>query len=190
VLAPSGGLKWGVGIAVAVLVAVAVWWLGRTPPKSGVDPVRTSEPTSTAPPPPASTPTSPPRTTVEPTAPTTTSAPPATTSATAPVLPATASGAPSAGKPDHAPTGKPIDDESVPLNTRVMRALEANQTAKAVQLATQLTNKSPGSATAWQLRGAAEQAAGRGGKASFQRCAELAPPDSPLASECKSLAGM
>jgi hypothetical protein len=72
----------------------------------------------------------------------------------------------------------------------VQRALEANQTGRAVQLATQLTQRSPGSAVAWQLRGAAEQAAGHGGKASFKRCAELASPDSPLASECRSLAGM
>jgi Flp pilus assembly protein TadD len=71
-----------------------------------------------------------------------------------------------------------------------MRALEANQTAKAVQLATQLTTRSPGSASAWQLRGAAEQAAGHGGKASFRRCAELAPADSNLSNECRSLAGM
>jgi hypothetical protein len=71
-----------------------------------------------------------------------------------------------------------------------MRALEANQTAKAVQLAAQLTSRSPSSASAWQLRGAAEQAAGQGGKASFRRCAELAPEGSALGAECRSLAGM
>ena len=71
-----------------------------------------------------------------------------------------------------------------------MRALESNQTGKAVQLATQLTTRSPGSASAWQLRGAAEQAAGRGGKSSFKRCAELAPEGSALGTECRSLAGM
>jgi hypothetical protein len=71
-----------------------------------------------------------------------------------------------------------------------MRALEANQTTKAVGLAKQLTERSPGSASAWQLRGAAEQASGGSGKASFRKCAELAPPESALASECKSLAGM
>jgi hypothetical protein len=70
-----------------------------------------------------------------------------------------------------------------------MRALESGQASKAVGLATQLTNRSPGSASAWQLRGAAEQAAGKSGKSSFQRCAELATPESALASECKSLAG-
>jgi Flp pilus assembly protein TadD len=71
-----------------------------------------------------------------------------------------------------------------------MRAMEAGQGAKAVQLAQQLTAGSPGSASAWHLRGAAEQAAGRGGKASFRRCAELAPPESDLAAECRALAGM
>jgi DNA-binding response OmpR family regulator len=84
----------------------------------------------------------------------------------------------------------PPEDESAPLAVRVTRALEANQRSKAVQLAIQLTTQSPGSASAWQLRGAAEQAAGRGGKASFKRCAQLAPADSALAAECRSLAGM
>jgi Flp pilus assembly protein TadD len=70
-----------------------------------------------------------------------------------------------------------------------MKALEAGQAGKAVQLAQQYTSQSPGSAAAWHLRGAAEQAAGRSGKASFRKCAELAPPDSPLGAECKALAG-
>jgi len=96
----------------------------------------------------------------------------------------------SSGKPDRALAGHLIDDEGAPLTTRVMRALEANQAGRAVQLATQLTTRSPGSANAWQLRGAAEQAAGQGGKASFKRCAELAPADSSLGSECRSLAGI
>jgi len=71
-----------------------------------------------------------------------------------------------------------------------MRALEQGKAGKAVNLAQQLTSQQPGSASAWHLRGAAEQAAGRGGRASFRKCAELAPPDSGLASECKALAGM
>jgi Flp pilus assembly protein TadD len=71
-----------------------------------------------------------------------------------------------------------------------MRAMEAGQGGKAAQLAQQLTAGSPGSASAWHLRGAAEQAAGRGGKESFRRCAELAPPESDLAAECRALAGM
>ena len=78
----------------------------------------------------------------------------------------------------------------MPLPTRVQRALEANRTSQAVHLAIELTNKSPGSAYAWQLRGAAEQAEGRGGKASFRKCAQLAPAGSSLGAECKSLAGM
>jgi Flp pilus assembly protein TadD len=71
-----------------------------------------------------------------------------------------------------------------------MSALEGGQAGKAVQLAQQLTASSPGSASAWHLRGAAEQAAGRSGRASFRKCAEIAAPDSPLSAECKALAGM
>jgi hypothetical protein len=59
-----------------------------------------------------------------------------------------------------------------------------------VNLAAQLTSQSPSSAASWHLRGAAEQAAGRNGKSSYRRCAELAGPDSPLGAECRSLAGM
>ncbi|KYG04427.1 hypothetical protein BE21_46870 [Sorangium cellulosum] len=62
-----------------------------------------------------------------------------------------------------------------------MRALESGQTGKAVQLAQQLTAASPGSAA---------QAAGRGGRASFRKCAELASPDSSLGAECRALAGV
>ena len=71
-----------------------------------------------------------------------------------------------------------------------MKALEAGQASKAVGLAAQYTSQAPGSATAWHLRGAAEQAAGRGGKSSFRKCAELAPADSGLGAECRALAGM
>jgi Flp pilus assembly protein TadD len=73
---------------------------------------------------------------------------------------------------------------------RIQKALENGQVSKAVQLAQQYTGQAPGSATAWYLRGAAEQAAGRGGKASFRKCAELSGPDSPQGAECKALAGM
>ncbi|WP_437760221.1 response regulator [Sorangium sp. So ce1389] len=82
------------------------------------------------------------------------------------------------------------DEEGGSLSSRVMRALEAGQAGKAVQLAQQLTAASPGSASAWHLRGAAEQSAGRGGQASFRKCAELSSPDSPLGAECRALAGM
>ena len=71
-----------------------------------------------------------------------------------------------------------------------MKALEAGQTAKAVSLAQQYTSQAPGSAGAWHLRGAAEQAAGRSGTASFRKCAELASPESNLGAECSALAGM
>jgi Flp pilus assembly protein TadD len=70
-----------------------------------------------------------------------------------------------------------------------MKALESGQGAKAMQLAQQYTAQAPGSATAWHLRGAAEQAAGRSGRASYKKCAELAGPDSPLGAECSALAG-
>ncbi len=173
-------------VALAVIGALA-WFLGRpTTPVPHVDP---APPVRSAPsvenggkaprPPPteAATVPPPPPTTVE----------PPTTSAVPAVSPT--SGPTSGPRPEHTASAHSIDDESVPLTTRVMRALEANQASKAVQLATQLTSKSPGSASAWQLRGAAEQAAGRGGKGSFKRCAELAPPESALGTECKSLAG-
>jgi hypothetical protein len=97
---------------------------------------------------------------------------------------------PPGGEPTPPPSPPPADDSSAPLTTRITSALEAGQTGKAVQLAQQLTAGSPGSASAWHLRGAAEQAAGRSGKASFRKCAELSAPDSPLGSECRSLAGM
>ncbi|WP_437641027.1 response regulator [Sorangium sp. So ce854] len=96
--------------------------------------------------------------------------------------------APRATPPAPAPAAP--DDEGGPLSARVMRALETGQTGKAVQLAQQLTAASPGSATAWHLRGAAEQAAGRGGRASFRKCAELTSPESSLGAECRALAGM
>ncbi|WP_437538348.1 response regulator [Sorangium sp. So ce726] len=95
---------------------------------------------------------------------------------------------PSAAPPASAPAAP--DEEGGPLSTRVMRALESGQTGKAVQLAQQLTAASPGSAAAWHLRGAAEQAAGRGGRASFRKCAELSSAESSLGAECRALAGM
>jgi len=81
------------------------------------------------------------------------------------------------------------DDSSEPLPTRIMKALEAGQSARAVGLARQLTAQSPGSANAWYLLGAAQQAAGLGGAPAFRRCAELAPEDSNLGGECRSLSG-
>lgn len=69
-----------------------------------------------------------------------------------------------------------------------MNALQAGQTAKAVGLARQLTQQSPGSAQAWYLLGAALQSAGQGGREAFKKCAELAPPDSAFATDCAAFA--
>ncbi|WP_437916850.1 response regulator [Sorangium sp. So ce302] len=126
-------------------------------------------------------------------APTTHAAPPSAAAtagqAAAPTREPEPSAAPPASAPA-APAPAAPDEEGGPLSTRVMRALESGQTGKAVQLAQQLTAASPGSAAAWHLRGAAEQAAGRGGRASFRKCAELSSADSPLGAECRALAGM
>ncbi|WP_433936873.1 response regulator transcription factor [Sorangium cellulosum] len=119
-----------------------------------------------------------------PAAPTAQTAAPATTGQASPAP----REAPRSAPPTPAPAAP--DEEGGPLSARVMRALESGQTGKAVQLAQQLTAASPGSATAWHLRGAAEQAAGRGGRASFRKCAELSSADSPLGAECRALAGM
>ncbi|XXX81971.1 response regulator [Sorangium sp. So ce134] len=121
----------------------------------------------------------------------------------APAAPATPAGAPANAGQTAAPARAPAatssapatapaapDEEGGSLSARVMRALESGQTGKAVQLAQQLTAASPGSAAAWHLRGAAEQAAGRGGRASFRKCAELSSPDSSLGAECRALAGV
>jgi hypothetical protein len=105
----------------------------------------------------------------------------------APEAPSPAGSPPAASPP--AASAAPSDD-SLPLTARIQKALEAGQAGKAVQLAQQLTSQNPGSANAWYMRGAAEQAAGRGGKASFRKCAELAPADSNVGEECKALAGM
>ncbi|AUX22889.1 uncharacterized protein SOCEGT47_034050 [Sorangium cellulosum] len=107
-----------------------------------------------------------------------------------PIAPSTA-GRPAAPAREQARAAPPAPaEEGGSLSARVMRALEAGQAARAVQLAQQLTAASPGSASAWHLRGAAEQSAGRGGRASFRKCAELSSPDSPLGAECRALAGM
>lgn len=119
-------------------------------------------------------------------------------SASAPEPSASAPGAPSSTAAGAQPPpagaapagGTPVgDDSSEPLPTRIMKALEAGQSARAVGLARQLTAQSPGSANAWYLLGAAQQAAGLGGAPAFRRCAELAPEDSNLGGECRSLSG-
>ena len=83
-----------------------------------------------------------------------------------------------------------VDDDKGPLPVRVRKALEAGRKAKALTLALQLTSNSPNSASAWHMLGAAEQANGKSGAASYKRCAELAAPESQLANECRTLAGM
>ena len=110
-------------------------------------------------------------------------APPASASAAAPALsfepvftaaPSEKLPPSSAGTASSSPeldTNAPPKDDSGPLPVRIQKALETGQVNKAVQLAQQYTAQSPGRATAWYLRGAAEQAAGRGGKASFKKCA-------------------
>ncbi len=124
-------------------------------------------------------------------------APAVSVSVSSPIPPAPSSppsGSPSGSAPaasasaaSSATASAPGDDPALPMNVRIMRALEQGQVNRAVQLAQQYTAQSPGSAAAWHLRGAAEQAAGRGGKASFRKCAELASPDSPLGAECQAL---
>ena len=192
----KSSFPWIAVAAGVVLLGVAGFWFTRTPaipPKpaptvttAANDPRPRPPPVVSADPAPPAAASSIPGPTLSASAVVSAAAPAASAAPSVASAAAPASGAPAA----HPPGNKSPDDETAPLSTRVMRALEANQTTKAVGLATQLTNKSPGSASAWQLRGAAEQAAGRGGKASFKRCAELAPADSALGAECKSLAGM
>jgi DNA-binding response OmpR family regulator len=176
-------------LAGVIVLAAAGWWFFRpkAPPPAPrpVDTAATVVGRPQPPPPPDDVPAAEPSAVPSATPSTVPSAPPsAVPSAVPSILPAA-----SAVASAHPAKGS-ADDENAPLTTRVMRALEANQAQKAVQLAQQLTQSKPGSASAWQLRGAAEQAAGRGGKSSFQKCAELAPPESALAAECKSLSGM
>ena len=64
----------------------------------------------------------------------------------------------------------------------------SNDKGRAVVLARQYTAQSPGSPNAWYLLGAAMQAAGQGGREAFKKCAELASPDSDLATECAAFA--
>ena len=187
---PAKKLPW-IWIAAAILVIVGVgYWLFRpSAPPPVPRPVVTAETKTTAAPP---TPTLPPTLAlpVDPVvAPPSSGAPPSSALVAPPAL----SGTLHVPDPDHsahaASSASPSDD-SAPLQTRIMKALEAHQTTKAVNLAVQLTQQSPGSATSWHLRGAAEQASGGSGKSSFRKCAELAAVDSPIGAECRALAGM
>jgi hypothetical protein len=172
---------------VIVVLAVGLgWWLKRPAPPGPARPTdtRTSDASSALPA--VSTP--PPAPHVEESAPAVDTATPAPTA----TLSASTSASAKVPPPDHSAVVKdagPPPDDSGPLSARIMRALEAHQNTKAVRLANELTGQAPGSATAWHLRGAAEQAAGGSGKSSFKRCADLAPADSPIGAECRALAG-
>jgi hypothetical protein len=192
-------------IAVLAIGGLAAAFLGGSKPPRPIDPVASSL-TVTAPAP-ESTPSGAPVVEVrapvsaEPGQAPSTSAVPASTGGTVsptgatPAAPVSAASRPTGDHPS-SPAETPLDtpppaeDDSGPLSVRLTKALEANKTGKALSLAQQLTAQSPGSASAWQLRGAAEQAAGRGGTSSFRKCAELAAPESQLRAECRSLAGM
>jgi hypothetical protein len=191
-VAPAKKLPWLVIAAAVVVIAGVGYWLTRpaTPTPTPTRPSTTAEATTTSARPPA-----PPVPPVDPVVPSSTAVTPP---ASAVVAPPALSGTLHAPDPDH--TAHPVSsasasasassDDSGPLQTRIMRALEAHQTTKAVNLAVQLTQQSPGSATSWHLRGAAEQASGGSGKGSFRKCAELAAVDSPIGAECRALAGM
>ncbi len=188
---PAKKLPWLVIAAAVVVVAGVGYWLTRpgAPAPTPVRPSTTTEATTTSARPPA--PAAPPAPPVDVVMPPSTSVTPP---ASAVVAPPALSGTLHLADPDH--TAHPVSsasspaDDSGPLQTRIMRALEAHQTTRAVNLAVQLTQQSPGSATSWHLRGAAEQASGGSGKGSFRKCAELAAVDSPIGAECRALAGM
>jgi DNA-binding response OmpR family regulator len=188
VAAPATKSQW-VWIAAAVIAAAGVvYWLLRAPPAPPPPqprPVVTAEAAArTAP---ALAPAAPP---VESAVDTAASAAPSSSAVVAPPSLSGTLHVPDVDHSAHAPNSPPTADDSGPLAARIMKALEARQTTKAVNLAVQLTQQSPGSATSWHLRGAAEQAAGGSGKGSFRRCAELAGPDSGIGAECRALAGM
>jgi CheY-like chemotaxis protein len=111
-----------------------------------------------------------------------------TSSAVSPAQGAPASSvAPSTSAPSGASPPSRADDASLPLPSRIEAALGRRESGKALALAQQYVQQS-GSAQAYHLLGACEMAAGRSGKASFRKCAELAPAGSTLAEECKALA--
>ncbi len=131
------------------------------------------------------------------TAPPTSSSEPATTSSasTSATEPATSSPASGSAAPEPSASTSssasvevaPEDDEKKPLAWRVVTALNRGKTARAYDLAVQYTQSSPNNPKAWQMRGGVEMQLGKNAKASFRRCADLAPPDSDLASECRAL---
>jgi hypothetical protein len=185
----------GVVLGLAVGGAVILFLNRNTPPRPVPEPIPAATPTSARPPTAPTTlerdpdPPAPPPASAEPSAP----APSLSFEPVFTAAPSDKPAPPSAGtaSPSAQPTATAApEEESGPLPVRIQKALENGQVNKAVQLAQQYTAQAPGSATAWYLRGAAEQAAGRGGKASFRKCAELSGPDSPQGAECRALAGM
>jgi CheY-like chemotaxis protein len=184
----------GIVLGLAIGGGVIVFLNRKSPPRPIAEPVPTTSPAAPATgarPPPAAPvtaePSTPPPASPEPTA---SSQPfePVFTAAPNEKPPPGSTGAPAASAQPSASAAP--EEESGPLPVRIQKALENGQVSKAVQLAQQYTGQAPGSATAWYLRGAAEQAAGRSGKASFRKCAELSGPDSPQGAECRALAGM
>ncbi len=119
------------------------------------------------------------------TASTTSETPPETTSTSSD--PATASTSETATATTSSEPLAPEDDEKKPLSFRIIAALNKSKTAKAYDLAVQYTRSSPGNPKAWQMRGGVELQLGKNAKPSFKKCADLAPPDSDLAHECRSL---
>jgi len=190
---PAMKLPWVLIAAAVIAVAGVGYWLFWPPPARPTPPrpVVTAEAAATtaaAPSPtPVPTPSAPPvASVVEVPA----SAAPSSSAVAAPPALSGTLRVPDVDHSAQAPSPASPTDDSGPLPTRIMKALEAHQTTKAVNLAVQLTQQSPSSATSWHLRGAAEQAAGGSGKGSFRRCAELAGPDSSIGEECRALAGM
>ena len=173
-------------IAAAVVLAIvgAIAYAMRSPPPSStpvgtVDTARTTATTATS-----SAPA------------TTSSAEPAVTTApepsTAPTAEPTASASSSASAPSASASASgtevaPEDDEKKPLRWRIVQALSRGKTARAYDLAVQYTNAAPNNPSAWQMRGGVEQQLGKNAKASFKKCAELAPADSELQAECRAL---
>jgi hypothetical protein len=111
---------------------------------------------------------------------------PTTSLTTAP----SASDPPSSTAPSASASGTgvaPEDDEKKPLQWRIQQALARGKTVRAYDLAVQYTTSSPNSPRAWYLRGGVEQQLGKNAKASYRKCAELAPLDSDLQTECSVL---
>lgn len=117
-----------------------------------------------------------------------TTATPEPSTAPEPGASASATGpAPSASASASSAEVAPEDDEKKPLSWRIVQALSRGKTARAYDLAVQYTSTAPNNPRAWQMRGGVEQQLGRNAKASFKKCADLAPPDSELQQECRVL---